>query len=92
MSISAAAVARAAAPAHPRRWPQLSRAAAFHLQASIILFFLAGSSAPTPLCGLYQVHGGVLATARSYGLAVIALAGAALLGTLLRRADGEKSL
>jgi predicted MFS family arabinose efflux permease len=32
----------------------LSKNAAFYLQASIILFFLAGSSAPTPLYAVYQ--------------------------------------
>jgi predicted MFS family arabinose efflux permease len=34
---------------------RLSRSSAFYLQVSIILFFLAGSSAPTPLYALYQV-------------------------------------
>jgi MFS family permease len=32
----------------------LSKTAAFYLQVSIILFFLAGSSAPTPLYAVYQ--------------------------------------
>jgi len=38
--------------------PQLSPAAAFALQASIILFFLASSSAPTPLYAVYQAAWG----------------------------------
>ncbi|HEU4730711.1 MAG TPA: MFS transporter [Kofleriaceae bacterium] len=37
---------------------RLSRPAAFALQASIILFFLAGSSAPTPLYAVYQAAWG----------------------------------
>jgi predicted MFS family arabinose efflux permease len=37
---------------------RLSRTAAFYLQASIILFFLAGSSAPTPLYAVYQAAWG----------------------------------
>ena len=37
---------------------RLSPRAAFALQASIILFFLAGSSAPTPLYALYQAQWG----------------------------------
>ncbi|HVZ87631.1 MAG TPA: MFS transporter [Polyangia bacterium] len=45
---------RSAAPAVRR----LSPAAAFYLQASIIVFFLAGSSAPTPLYPLYQAAWG----------------------------------
>jgi len=38
--------------------PRLSRATAFYLLASIILFFLAGSSAPSPLYGVYQAAWG----------------------------------
>jgi MFS family permease len=37
---------------------RLSKTSAFYLQASIILFFLAGSSAPTPLYALYQAEWG----------------------------------
>jgi predicted MFS family arabinose efflux permease len=37
---------------------RLSRPIAFYLQASIILFFLAGSSAPTPLYAVYQAAWG----------------------------------
>ena len=36
----------------------LSKTAAFSLQLSIILFFLAGSSAPTPLYSVYQAAWG----------------------------------
>lgn len=48
------------APASSVRRPalRLSRRAAFTLQASIILFFLAGSSAPTPLYAVYQAAWG----------------------------------
>jgi MFS family permease len=38
--------------------PRLSRPTAFYLLASIILFFLAGSSAPSPLYGVYQAAWG----------------------------------
>ncbi|HEY4393529.1 MAG TPA: MFS transporter [Polyangia bacterium] len=49
--------------------------------------------APAVLAGIGVVHGGgLLVTTREYGLAVIALAGAALLGTLLRRAEAVKTL
>ncbi|MES1178391.1 MAG: MFS transporter [Myxococcales bacterium] len=37
---------------------RLSKSSAFYLQASIILFFLAGSSAPTPLYAVYQAKWG----------------------------------
>ncbi|HLK89941.1 MAG TPA: MFS transporter [Polyangia bacterium] len=59
------------------RLPQLSRGAAFYLQASIILFFLAGSSAPTAIYALYQAAWGfspitVTAVFAIYALAVLA--------------------
>lgn len=38
--------------------PRLSQRTAFYLLASIILFFLAGSSAPSPLYGVYQAAWG----------------------------------
>ena len=41
-----------------RRTPRLSATAAFYLQASIIVSFLAGSIAPTPLYGVYQAAWG----------------------------------
>jgi len=47
----------AAAVTLPRR-ARLSATAAFYLQASIIVSFLAGSIAPTPLYGVYQAAWG----------------------------------
>ena len=58
---AAARVPATLAPRHARaawRLPPLSKTAAFYLQASVILFFLAGSSAPTPLYALYQAAWG----------------------------------
>jgi len=54
----------------------LSRTAAFYLQASIILFFLAGSSAPTPIYAVYQAAWGfspitITVVFGSYALAVL---------------------
>lgn len=49
--------APAPAPALPRR-ARLSTTAAFYLQASIIVSFLAGSIAPTPLYAVYQAAWG----------------------------------
>jgi hypothetical protein len=56
---------------------RLSKTGAFYLQASIILFFLAGSSAPTPLYALYQASWGfspitVTVVFGIYALAVLA--------------------
>jgi predicted MFS family arabinose efflux permease len=56
---------------------RLSRTAAFYLQASIILFFLAGSSAPTPLYAVYQAAWGfspitITVVFGIYALAVLA--------------------
>jgi predicted MFS family arabinose efflux permease len=56
---------------------RLSKTAAFYLEASIILFFLAGSSAPTPLYSLYQAAWGfspitVTVVFGIYALAVLA--------------------
>ncbi|MET0794136.1 MAG: MFS transporter, partial [Polyangiaceae bacterium] len=56
---------------------RLSKPSAFYLQASIILFFLAGSSAPTPLYALYQAQWGfspitVTVIFGIYALAVLA--------------------
>src|SRR3569623_560471 len=42
----------------PGRRARLSATAAFYLQASIIVSFLAGSIAPTPLYGVYQAAWG----------------------------------
>ncbi|MBB5868799.1 MFS family permease [Allocatelliglobosispora scoriae] len=49
---------RPAAPATAARAGRLSPRAAFYLQISIIVFLLAGSSAPTPLYALYQAEWG----------------------------------
>ena len=46
------------AAAAPVRAPLLSSTAAFYLQVSIAVSFLAGSSAPTPLYALYQAQWG----------------------------------
>src|SRR4051812_45759772 len=56
---------------------RLSQSSAFYLQASIILFFLAGSSAPTPLYAVYQAQWGfssitVTVIFGIYALAVLA--------------------
>ncbi|HSY39333.1 MAG TPA: MFS transporter, partial [Polyangia bacterium] len=71
--------------------------AAPHQRAGVlsVLYVVAylAMGAPAVVAGLGVVHGGgLLVTAREYGLAVIALAGAALLGTLLRRSADAKSL
>ena len=71
--------------------------AAPHQRAGVlsVLYVVAylAMGAPAVVAGLGVVHGGgLLVTAREYGLAVIALAGAALLGTLLRRSTDAKSL
>jgi MFS family permease len=41
-----------------QRWPRLSPRAAFYLQASLSISFLAGSSAPSPLYPVYQAAWG----------------------------------
>ena len=56
---------------------RLSKGTAFYLQASIILFFLAGSSAPTPLYAVYQAAWGfspitITVVFGIYALAVLA--------------------
>lgn len=72
-AVLAASLPRARAePSH-----RLSPRAAFYLQVSIILFFLAGSSAPTPLYGLYQAAWGfspvtITVVFGVYALAVLA--------------------
>jgi MFS family permease len=57
---------------------RLGPTASFYLLASIILFFLAGSSAPTPLYAVYQAHWGfspitVTLVFGIYALAVLAM-------------------
>ncbi|HEY7374984.1 MAG TPA: MFS transporter [Polyangia bacterium] len=66
-----------AAPAAAGRVRQLSDRAAFALQVSIILFFIAGSSAPTPLYTVYQAAWGfspvtITVVFGVYALAVLA--------------------
>ena len=68
---------RTPTPCHRRqlaRELRLSKRAAFYLQASIILFFLAGSSAPTPLYAVYQARMGLLADHHHVVFGVYALA------------------
>ena len=55
----------------PRRLPSN---AAFYLQASILVFFLAGSSAPTPLYALYQARWGFSPITTTIVFGVYALA------------------
>src|SRR4051812_6801220 len=47
-----------ASPVAGARPPALSRRAAFYLQVSIAVSFLAGSSAPTPLYAVHQAQWG----------------------------------
>jgi MFS family permease len=76
-TMSTPSAAATLSPALPHVQPRLSRTAAFYLQASIILFFLAGSSAPTPLYAVYQAAWGfspitVTVVFGIYALAVLA--------------------
>jgi hypothetical protein len=76
-SVLSSAVSSAASSAASRAEPRLSRTAAFYLQASIIFFFLAGSSAPTPLYSVYQAAWGfspitITVVFGIYALAVLA--------------------
>lgn len=59
---------------------RLSKPAAFYLQASIILFFLAGSIAPTPLYVVYQAAWGFSPITVTVIFGIYAIA---VLGTLL---------
>jgi predicted MFS family arabinose efflux permease len=73
MTFKLAALDGALAPLRARR---LSARAAFHLQVSIVVFFLAGSIAPTPLYPVYQAAWGfssitVTVVFGSYALAVL---------------------
>jgi MFS family permease len=64
---------------------RLSKNAAFYLQASIILFFLAGSSAVTPLYAVYQAAWGFspITTTLIFGVyAVAVLAALLVVGSL----------
>ena len=59
---------------------RLSNTSAFYLQASIILFFLAGSSAPTPLYAVYQAEWGFspITTTVVFGIYALAVLAALL--------------
>jgi MFS family permease len=57
-----------------RRAARLPAGAALYLQASIILFFLAGSSAPTPLYAVYQAKWGFSPITTTVVFGVYALA------------------
>ncbi|MGH8891415.1 MAG: MFS transporter [Acidothermaceae bacterium] len=59
---------------------RLPAAAAFYLQASILVFFLAGSSAPTPLYALYQAKWGFspITTTVVFGIYALAVLAALL--------------
>jgi MFS family permease len=61
--------------AQPRRRFQLPAGAAFLLQASISVFFLAGSAAPTPLYALYQREWGFspITTTMVFGVYAVAV-------------------
>jgi MFS family permease len=61
---------------------RLSPTAAFYLQASIVVFFLAGSSAPTPLYPVYQAAWGFTPITTTLVFGVYALAVLAALLTL----------
>src|SRR5712692_2064505 len=61
----------------PAHWPRLPVRAAFYLEASIIVAFLAASVAPTPLYAIYQAQWGFSAITVTiifgiYALAVLA--------------------
>ncbi|WP_084717808.1 MFS transporter [Streptacidiphilus carbonis] len=58
----------------PRRRWQLPRGAAFYLQASIVVSFLAASSAPTPLYAVYQGEWGFSPITTTVVFGVYALA------------------
>src|SRR5712692_4592449 len=79
MSSVPASTASAPTPARAGRLPD---ALAFVLPASIILVFLAGSSAPTPLYTLYQAAGGFSPITTTIVFGVYALAVLAALLTV----------
>ena len=60
--------------ARPERW-HLPASVAFYLQASIVIFFLAGSSAPTPLYAVYQAEWGFspITTTMVFGIYALAV-------------------
>ena len=74
-------------PAVARPFGPLSKTAAFYLQVSIALFFIAGSSAPTPLYGLYQAAWGFSPVTITLVFGVYALAVLAALLVFGRLSD-----
>ncbi|MDN8616032.1 MFS transporter [Variovorax ginsengisoli] len=81
-----------AAPAPPRR--RLSPNAAFLLQASMTLGFLAGSSAPTPFYAIYQNQWGFSATmlTLAFGIYALAVLSALLVGGRLSDHVGRRPI
>jgi len=71
---------------------QLSPTAAFYLQASITVAFLAGSSAPTPLYPLYQAQWGFspIAVTVVFGIYALAVLGALLIAGRLSDHVGRR--
>jgi len=81
MASTPALIASAPVPvATPVRAGRLPRSAALYLLASIVLFFLAASSAPTPLYAVYQADWGFSPITTTIVFGVYALA---VLATLL---------
>jgi predicted MFS family arabinose efflux permease len=68
-----------ATPRRADRW-HLPAGVAFYLQASIVIFFLAGSSAPTPLYSVYQSEWGFspITTTVVFGIYALAVLAALL--------------
>jgi MFS family permease len=66
--------------ARPARLGPLPARAAFYLQASIVVLFLAGSSAPTPLYSVYQAEWGFspITVTTVFGIYALAVLGALL--------------
>src|SRR5882757_3283439 len=79
MSILSAVRTADPVSAHRRRLPN---GVAFVLQASIVLFFLAASSAPTPLYAVYQAEWGFTPITTTVVFGVYALAVLAMLLTV----------
>jgi hypothetical protein len=77
-------IAQSAAPMRRRR---LSPRAAFYLQASMTLAFLAGSSAPTPLYAIYQAEWGFSSTMLTVAFGIYAFAVLASLLVVGRLSD-----
>jgi MFS family permease len=69
------------------RIPRLPHGAAFYLQASIVVLFLAGSSAPTPLYSVYQAEWGFSPITVTIVFGIYAIAVLATLLTVGRLSD-----